>query len=692
MSGLDWTLQIHDKISAPARQAASSLRVSEDALLANDSAAKQAQSGAERLAEAKKKLAAASRAMAAAAKAEADAIVAAQKAAMAAHDKAVAKIRADDARTKGIAAKLDSDVKIGSLDAWLAGKNQGRGQFADGRSLGPGATKPSALQAGFRQALQGLEKAMPGSIAGISRFTDAWERLTPVLSAVAGPAKVAASALLALGAIGVGAAAGATKMLYDATQWKQATVFGLTALLKGKEAANAAFNMAARTASDLGLDLNESMASFMSLSSQFGTKGADKLLRMFADLKRMAPTAQIENMSLAIRQIQSTGKLQGDELRQLTDQGALSSSEIYDQIAIKMKVVGKTAEEQRGKVAKLISAGKVDAKTAIDAIQAAAEKKAGGPAGTLAAKGVEESLSGQIQRAATLKDLLLSNAKIDWGPLTAAMKRVNAALDSPAAQRFVDAVGTQLSRAFHVLDGLSTADITSAFDSGTKAVTMLGNGIATAWKWGGYLVDAVQFLGPNFQMMYYAAKPSLDAIGFAFGTVKAEVDAVRAAAKWIGDAVSSAIGPVDSLAGAFEAAAAAAGRVAGNAASIGGVRVSGAGVAAGGALLGGPGAIFGGLLAGARAGGGLVAGGSTYLVGENGPELFTPRGSGSVMANDDLSALVARAGENFGRSRGAGGTSNSHNRTLYIGTLSVGAGASAGGIEDELRSFVEAWA
>jgi hypothetical protein len=39
---------------------------------------------------------------------------------------------------------------------------------------------------------------------------------------------------------------------------------------------------------------------------------------------------------------------------------------------------------------------------------------------------------------------------------------------------------------------------------------------------------------------------------------------------------------------------------------------------------------------GARALGGPVAGGSTYLVGERGPELFTPTSSGNITANNAM--------------------------------------------------------
>jgi len=45
---------------------------------------------------------------------------------------------------------------------------------------------------------------------------------------------------------------------------------------------------------------------------------------------------------------------------------------------------------------------------------------------------------------------------------------------------------------------------------------------------------------------------------------------------------------------------------------------------------------FAGLFGGARASGGPVAGGSTYLVGEKGPEMFTPKTSGAIIPNHAL--------------------------------------------------------
>lgn len=63
-----------------------------------------------------------------------------------------------------------------------------------------------------------------------------------------------------------------------------------------------------------------------------------------------------------------------------------------------------------------------------------------------------------------------------------------------------------------------------------------------------------------------------------------------------------------------------------------------------GALFGTSGKMdfFGGLLGGARANGGPVAAGTSYLVGERGPELFTPNTGGQISSND---RLVSGGGE-----------------------------------------------
>lgn len=58
---------------------------------------------------------------------------------------------------------------------------------------------------------------------------------------------------------------------------------------------------------------------------------------------------------------------------------------------------------------------------------------------------------------------------------------------------------------------------------------------------------------------------------------------------------------------------------------------------AGGGLLGG---LFGSIFGGARASGGPVTGGKAYLVGEEGPEMFVPGASGSIVPNQQLAGAA----------------------------------------------------
>lgn len=59
----------------------------------------------------------------------------------------------------------------------------------------------------------------------------------------------------------------------------------------------------------------------------------------------------------------------------------------------------------------------------------------------------------------------------------------------------------------------------------------------------------------------------------------------------------------------------------------------------GGGLLGSVISGIGGGISGARAGGGMVSGAGSYLVGEHGPEVFTPGLNGSIVNNNSLRAL-----------------------------------------------------
>ncbi|HET7831813.1 MAG TPA: phage tail tape measure C-terminal domain-containing protein [Gallionella sp.] len=67
----------------------------------------------------------------------------------------------------------------------------------------------------------------------------------------------------------------------------------------------------------------------------------------------------------------------------------------------------------------------------------------------------------------------------------------------------------------------------------------------------------------------------------------------------------------------------------------------------GGDILGSIGQVIGNVLGGARADGGPVSGGIPYLVGERGPEIFTPNVSGSITPNHAISQGQQKGGDTY---------------------------------------------
>jgi hypothetical protein len=62
--------------------------------------------------------------------------------------------------------------------------------------------------------------------------------------------------------------------------------------------------------------------------------------------------------------------------------------------------------------------------------------------------------------------------------------------------------------------------------------------------------------------------------------------------------------------------------------------ISGSGSGSGGGLFG--------FLSGARENGGSVIGGRSYLVGEGGPEIYTPRSSGEIISNSESKKMLGQ--------------------------------------------------
>lgn len=286
---------------------------------------------------------------------------------------------------------------------------------------------------------------------------------------------------IALAGVGL-AGAGALKlgmMIQDAQQFKSDTMFALTTILKSKDAAKAAYAMATKTAMDTGADFRTSMSGFNTLLAQgFDVKFADQLVRAMADLQTINPQANMEGITRAISQIKSTGRLQGDELMQLAEAG-LSVDAVYKEIAKSMGVVAKDGKTAGQVVQDLQAAGKIDSKTAIDAIMASLKNQVGGKEfGETARARADASMKGAAMRALTMKEAFLSSIDIDWSPISRALTKVTEVLQSPAGEKFAASLGKAFTKVIGLLDNVTAKDIEGFFEGAGSAALSLSTAVS----------------------------------------------------------------------------------------------------------------------------------------------------------------------------------------------------------------------
>jgi hypothetical protein len=123
--------------------------------------------------------------------------------------------------------------------------------------------------------------------------------------------------------------------------------------------------------------------------------------------------------------------------------------------------------------------------------------------------------------------------------------------------------------------------------------------------------------------------PVFEGIKFAFDKIKNAIDDNKESFKALADFLVKYVAPF--LGGALKLAIEGVGLALSGVLNVVGKLISGfQSLISLGSKIGG---AVGGLFGGGKATGGPVAGGTTYLVGEKGPELFTPSGSGTIIPN-----------------------------------------------------------
>lgn len=354
----------------------------------------------------------------------------------------------------------------------------------------------SAMQGGIMRQFQGMGQQLNGHIAsGVSKLGT-------------GLAVAAASAGVLGGVVGAGLLKGA--------DFAQRSMMGFTALLKDGPAARAMFDDTRAMAQRLGLDVyatTQAMTRFTSLG--FKSPMANDLIKAGADLQMFGVTAEgVNNIFAQIGQMQAKGKLQGEELMVLAENG-VDLKKIYASLG---KTLGKTTDE----IIKMQGTGQLTSDMAFPAILAAIQEMTGtaklGDAAENAAKSTLGGIKGTL--VAGWQNMMTELGEASAPGLMAAFRDISTVLQ--------DAMGDESLRS-GILD----------------TVTAIAQGVRDA-------IPAVKAFVGGFVNGFSAAWPAIEgALGMIMGLDSNGGAATRALAfgEALGKVVAFAVGVVAAIGG-----------------------------------------------------------------------------------------------------------------------------------------------
>ncbi|WP_437310001.1 tape measure protein [Sorangium sp. So ce388] len=363
---------------------------------------------------------------------------------------------------------------------------------------------------------RGFERMGPAiEIAG-----GAARRMGPVLSAIGSGALFAAKDVGVLAAAGVAAGAGLVTAVVKAQAQREGIMKGLEVQLKSRALAEQTMVQATRTADILGESRMAVAGQFNDLLAKgFDINRVDEIVKRMGDLKIVDPNADQAGITRAISQIAGTGKLQGDELNQLAENG-LETIAVYD-------AIGKKLNKTRAEVIKLKEAGKIDSDTAIQGILDAIGNQTGNKApGAVAADAARESLDGIMRRFSNLPGNLLSSIGVDkeLGTIKGSLNEVLTYFETTGQGKVADALESTFGaivKGFTGVDVSGPGGITGTIDriltgivEARPQIEAFSKGLRQAFEIGGAIMTAIGW----FSQVKESASSLLDRLG-ALGSV-----------------------------------------------------------------------------------------------------------------------------------------------------------------------------
>ncbi|XXX79173.1 tape measure protein [Sorangium sp. So ce134] len=415
-------------------------------------------------------------------------------------------------------------------------------------------------QRALRRVLQEVSSFGSGrGLVAINALVDGYERVAPVIDRVRNAASAAMPAVRALGSAAIFAGGAAATLaaggavgaglfgsaVVKAQAEREGLMKGLEIQLKSAEAGQQAMLLATRTADLIGESRAATVGQFNDLLAKgFTVQKVDELVKRMADMKVVDPKADMAGITRAIGQIAGTGRLQGDELNQLAENG-LETGAVYDALA---KRLGKTRTE----IIKLKEAGKIDSDTAIQGIMDAIANQTGGKAAGVVANEKSQGLGGILKRFENLPGNMLFSIGVnrELDTLKATMNSLLSYFETTGAGKVADALESTfgaLVKGFAGIDVNQAGGITNTIDlilagivEARPQIESFARGVRQAFEIGGAIIRVVGW----FSQMGESADRLVARVG-PIGT--AIRDGISGPFKAVPDLVMGAVSAINTL-------------------------------------------------------------------------------------------------------------------------------------------------
>lgn len=323
-----------------------------------------------------------------------------------------------------------------------------------------------------------------------------------LLGTVGGVALGAVAALAGIATAFAGVSLSAAQAVIEVAAFRESSLVALEAVLGSSQAAGRQFRNAITVANQTPLDTQDVIRQTQSFAiAGFGEREIAPLVAASADLGAAFGQRSSEGFALALSQIRAAGRLQGQELLQLSNAN-VSRSAVLDSIARQMNLSGATPEARRRAAQQAISKRRVSSavgeQAALDAVRGRLDQ--GGQLGSFARR-QSETLTGAISNARNAVFNLLVG--IDFGNIPGivafknALLQITAALStgSPAATALRAGITGAANAVGRLFARVTPANIQAGLGFAGDAVRRIGGFITT---YGPIARSFFNGLGPGF--------------------------------------------------------------------------------------------------------------------------------------------------------------------------------------------------